>query len=318
MLEEIRATLHSEFSRDETFVLLGQDVGVLGGVYRATEGMLDSFPGRVFDTPLAEGGIVGSAIGLAVGGLKPVVELQFSGFAHQAFHQISQQLARFRSRSRGRFGLPVTVRAPYGGGLRMPEFHADSIESQLLNIPGLKVVCPAFPDDAAGLLRSALRDPDPVFFLEPQRLYRSVRGPASASSHIVPIGVSHLVKPGSDIVLIASGPSVHTCLEAAVVLVEMHGVSAGVLDVRTISPLDTEGIVDNVSRVGRAVVVHEGVRSAGWGAEVAAVLQEELFSSLLMPVRRVCGLDLPYPPGKLEDYYLPNCEAVVSAAARLE
>ncbi len=238
LLEATRAALVDAMDDSERVVLLGQDVGRLGGVFRATEGLLERFPGRVFDTPLAEGGIVGASVGLAIGGLVPVAEIQFAGFLHQAFHQVTQQLARYRFRSRGRFHLPVTIRAPYGGGLRMPEFHPDSLEAQLANVPGLKVFAPAFPDDAYALLSEAVRDPDPVLFLEPQRLYRSVRGPLHLHDHAA--SGARLRREGDDVLLVSWGPAVHTCLAAAEELETEHGVQAAVLDLRRLSPIDDE------------------------------------------------------------------------------
>jgi pyruvate dehydrogenase E1 component beta subunit len=314
LLQAIRTGLTDAMEENERVVLLGQDVGRLGGVFRVTEGLHARFPDRVFDTPLAEGGIVGASVGLAIGGLVPVAEIQFLGFLHQAFHQVTQQLARYRFRSRGRFHLPVTIRAPYGGGLRMPEFHPDSLEAQLANVPGLKVFAPAFPDDAYALLRAAVRDPDPVVFLEPQRLYRSLRGrvpldlPAEGS-----LGV-RLRREGDDLLLVTWGPTVHTCLAAADELEERHGVRSAVLDLRVLSPIDRDGLHAAAAARGRVVVVHEGVRTAGLGAEVVASLQEALAGSITLPILRVTAPDTPYPPGRLEDGFLPSPAKVVDAA----
>lgn len=310
LLQAIRAGLGSAMDESDDVVLLGQDVGRLGGVFRVTEGLVDRFPGRVFDTPLAEGGIVGASVGLAIGGLVPVAEIQFLGFVHQAFHQITQQLARYRFRSRGRFGLPVTIRAPYGGGLRMPEFHPDSLEAQLANTPGLKVFAPAFPDDAYAMVRAAVRDPDPVLFLEPQRLYRSVRGPVAAGD--VGLG-ARLRREGEDLLLVSWGPAVHTCLAAAHELEEHHGVRAAVLDLRRLSPIDDECLFERAAERRRVVVVHEGVRTAGLGAEIVARLQESLAGTIELPIRRVTAPDTPYPPGRLEDHFLPSAAGVVAA-----
>lgn len=312
LLEAIRAGLAEAMADDERVVLLGQDVGRLGGVFRVTDGLWPRFPRRVLDTPLAEGGIVGASIGLAVGGLVPVAEIQFLGFAHQAFHQITQQLARYRYRTRGRFHLPVTLRAPYGGGLRMPEFHPDSLEAQLANIPGLKVFAPAFPDDAYAMLRAAVDDPDPVLFLEPQRLYRSVRGPLHGTD---PGTGARIRRDGDDVLLVSWGPAVHTCLAAAQELEARHAVRAAVLDLRRLSPIDDEGLLGAAASRRRVVVVHEGVRTAGLGAEVVARLHEGLAGPLA--VRRVAAPDTPYPPGRLEDHYLPSENAVVAAVLTL-
>jgi pyruvate dehydrogenase E1 component beta subunit len=255
-------------------------------------------------------------LGLAIGGLVPVPEIQFLGFAHQAFHQIGPQLARFRYRSRGRFPAQVTIRAPFGGGARTPEFHPDSIEAQFTQTPGIKVVCPAFPDDAKGLLLQAIRDPDPVLFLEPQGLYRSVRGPVSEGDYTTPFGQARLVRAGSDLTLIAWSASVHLCLRAAHQLEQENGASVGVLDLRTVVPLDTDGLVRAVMTTGKAVVVHEAPLTGGFGAEVVATLQQEAFQSLDAPVLRVGSPDTPYPPGALEDHYLPNLERVLVAARK--
>ncbi len=315
LLRAVRCALADAMAERDEVVLLGQDVGRLGGVFRATEGLHAQFPGRVFDTPLAEGGIVGASVGLAIGGLVPVAEIQFLGFLHQAFHQVSQQLARYRFRSRGRFHLPVTIRAPYGGGLRMPEFHPDSLEAQLANIPGLKVFAPAFPDDAYAMLRAAIADRDPVVYLEPQRLYRSVRGP-------LPTAVddelgARLRRKGTDLLLVSWGPAVHTCLAAADELAEHHGVQAAVLDLRRLAPIDHAGLHEAAAARGRVVVVHEGVRTAGLGAEIVASLQEALPHALSWPILRVTAPDTPYPPGRLEDHFLPSPDKVVAAALRV-
>jgi pyruvate dehydrogenase E1 component beta subunit len=317
ILEAIRSALTAEMERDERVMVLGMDVGQLGGVFRVTRGLKDRFGAeRVVDTPLAEGAIVGAALGLAIGGLVPVAEIQFLGFTHQAFHQIGPQLARFRYRSRGRFHAQVTIRAPYGGGARTPEFHADAIESQHALSPGLKIVCPAFPDDAKGLLTQSIRDPDPVLFLEPQRLYRRVRGSVPAGDHTVPFGESRLVREGSDLLFIGWSAAVHMCLEAAAKLAE-DGVSAAVLDLRTLNPLDVGGIVKAFTPIGRAVIVHEAVLTSGFGAEIAATLQHEAFSSMDAPIHRVAAWDAPYPPGGLEDWFLPSVQRIVRTARRV-
>jgi pyruvate dehydrogenase E1 component beta subunit len=316
LLDAIRLALIEEMERDNRVLVLGMDVGTLGGVFRVTRGLAEMFgPDRVVDTPLAEAAIIGASVGLAIGGMVPVAEIQFLGFTHQALHQVAQQLARFRARSRGRYPMPVTVRAPCGGGLRTPEFHADAVEAQLAQIPGLKVVCPAFPEDAHDLLVLAIRDPDPVVVVEPQRLYRSVRGPLRLGGEALPFGCSRLVRSGTDLTLIAWSAAVHLCLAASDRLQEF-GISAGVLDLRTISPLDVDGLISAVEETTRAVVVHEAPLSGGFGAEVAATLHEELFASLRAPVARVTSWDLPYPPGALEDGFLPSVERVVAAARR--
>jgi pyruvate dehydrogenase E1 component beta subunit len=313
ILEAIRSALIEEMGRDERVMVLGMDVGQLGGVFRVTRGLLEKFgPERVVDTPLAEGAIVGASLGLAIGGMVPVAEVQFLGFTHQAFHQIGPQLARYRFRSRGRFSAQVTIRAPFGGGTRTPEFHPDAIEAQFVQSPGLKIVCPAFPDDAKGLLLEAIRDPDPVLYLEPQRLYRSIRGPVPAGDHTVPFGSSRLVREGKDVVLIAWSAAVHLCLAAADQLAE-EGVAASVLDLRSMVPLDVAGLIAAVVESGKAVVVHEAPVTGGFGAEIVATIQQEAFGSLDAPIRRVAARDTPYPPGSLEDYFLPSVRRIVAA-----
>jgi len=313
ILEAIREALFEEMGRDERVMVLGMDVGRLGGVFRVTRGLMERYgPERVVDTPLAEASIVGASLGLAIGGMVPVAEIQFLGFTHQAFHQIGPQLARYRFRSRGRFNAQVTIRAPFGGGVRTPEFHPDAIEAQFSQSPGMKVVCPAFPDDAKGLLLEAIRDPDPVLYLEPQRLYRSIRGPVPAGDHTVPFGSSRLVRDGKDVVLVAWSAAVHLCLAAADQLA-LDGVEAAVLDLRSIIPLDVEGLVAAVQQSGKAVVVHEAPMTGGFGAEVIATIQQEAFGSLDAPIRRVAARDTPYPPGSLEDHFLPSVRRIVAA-----
>jgi pyruvate dehydrogenase E1 component beta subunit len=316
ILEAIRAALFAEMARDERVLVFGMDVGTLGGVFRVTQGLQQHFGGdRVFDTPLAEGAIVGASVGLAIGGMIPVPEIQFLGFTYQAFHQIGPQLARFRSRSRGRYPMPVTIRAPDGGGVRTPEFHADAVESQFTQTPGIKIVCPAFPDDARNMLSMAIRDPDPVLFVEPQRLYRTVRGPVTVRDDPLPFGRARIVRQGSDVTLIAWSAAVHLCLTAASEL-QSAGISASVLDLRTLVPLDVAGLVQAVTSTGRAVVVHEAPLTGGFGAEISATLHEEAFLSLDSPVIRVGGRDVPYPPGALEDAFLPTVPRIVSAARK--
>jgi len=316
IVEAIRDALSFEMERDERVILLGLDVGRLGGVFRATQGLLARFgPDRVVDTPLAEAGIVGSALGLAISGLVPVAEIQFLGFTHQAFHQIGPQLGRYRYRSRGRYHAQVTIRAPFGGGVKTPEFHPDALEAQFVQTPGIKVVCPATPADARGMLLEAIRDPDPVLFLEPQRLYRRGRAPVPSDGTTVPFGSARIAREGTDVTLIAWSAAVELCERAAEELAA-EGCSAGVLDLRTLVPLDVETLVAVVQRTGRAVVVHEAPLSAGFGAEIVATLQEEAFYSLDAPIARVTAWDTPYPPASLEGWYLPTVRRVVEAARR--
>ena len=316
IVEAIRDALAFEMARDERVMVLGLDVGTLGGVFRATEGLVERFgEDRVVNTPLAEGAIIGASLGLAIAGLVPVPEIQFLGFTHQAFHQIGPQLGRYRFRSRGRYPVQVTIRAPFGGGVRTPEFHPDAVEAQFAQAPGIKIVCPSTPADAKGLLLEAIRDPDPVLFLEPQRLYRKGRAEVPEGDHTVPFGKARLAREGTDLTLVAWSAAVELCERAAAVLAD-QGISAAVLDLRTLVPLDVETLVASVSATGRCVVVHEAPLTAGFGAEIAATLQEEAFFSLDAPVARVAAHDTPYPPGMLEDFYLPSLDRVVAAARR--
>lgn len=314
LIEAIHDGLAYEMRRDESVLLLGLDVGRLGGVFRASKGLIDEFGAeRVVDTPLAEGSIIGSSIGLAMSGLKPVAEIQFLGFTHQAFHQLAGQLARTRFRNRGRLTTQVTVRAPFGGAVRTPEFHPDAIEAQYVQSPGLKIVCPSTALDAKGLLLEAIRDPDPVLYLEPQRLYRKGREEVPAGDYTVPFGEARMARQGDDLTLIAWSAAVDLALSAADRLAE-EGIEAGVMDLRTLVPLDLDLLTREVSRTGKAIVVHEASLSGGFGAEIAATLQEECFFSLDQPVRRVTSWDTPYPPGPLEEWYLPSVARVVAKA----
>jgi pyruvate dehydrogenase E1 component beta subunit len=317
ILNAIREALWLEMERDERVVVLGEDVGTLGGVFRVTRGLQERFgPDRVFDTPLAEASIVGASLGLALGGMVPVAEIQFLGFTHQAFHQLGPQLGRYRFRSRGRFHAQVTIRAPFGGGSRTPEFHADALEAQFTQMPGVKVVCPAFPADAKGLLLRAIRDPDPVLYLEPEKLYRSVSGPVPEGDHTTPFGSARLAREGCDLTLVSWSAGVHLCLAAAEALAA-DGASVAVLDLRSIVPLDVEGLVGAAAASGKVIVVQEAPLTGGFGAELAATIQEEAFPSLDAPVQRIAAPDTPYPPGALEDHYLPSLERLLETARRV-
>jgi pyruvate dehydrogenase E1 component beta subunit len=317
MVQAINAALHEEMARDDRVMVFGQDVAKNGGVFRATEGLLDRFGGeRVVDTPLAEAAIIGSAIGLAVAGMVPVAEIQFLGFAYQAFHQIAGQLARLRYRSDGRFTVPIVVRAPFGGGVRTPELHSDSIEAQFANCPGLKIAMPSSATDAKGLLAAAIRDPDPVLFLEPLRGYRAIRDDVPEGELVVPLGRARTVRPGDDLVIIAWSYMVEVARRASVEL-EKEGVSARVLDLRTIVPLDTDAIREAVESCGRVVVAQEAPETAGFASEIVATIVDEAFYSLEAPVVRVSAWDVPYPVGMLEDLYVPSVDRVVAAARRV-
>jgi len=318
MVEAINQTLHEEMARDGRVLVFGQDVARNGGVFRATEGLLNTFGDRrVVDTPLAEGVIIGTAVGLAAEGLVPVPEIQFLGFAWQAFHQLAGQLARLRYRSHGRFDAPVTVRAPFGGGVRTPELHSEALEAQFVQCPGLKVVLPGSAADAKGLLASAIRDPDPVMFLEPLKGYRLIKDDVPEGEYLVPLGQARVVRPGDDVTVIAWSAQVEVARKAADVLAIEHGLSAEVLDLRSLVPLDIEAIVSSVERTGRAVVIQEAPLSAGFASEVVATICEEAFYSLEAPVARVSGYDVPYPVGMLEDRYVPDVDRVVAAVRRV-
>jgi len=316
IIEAIRDTLASEMERDERVMVLGLDVGRLGGVFRATEGLLDRFGSdRVVNTPLAEASIVGSALGLALSGMIPVAEIQFLGFTHQAMHQMGQQLGRYRFRSRGRFPVQVTVRAPMGGGVKTPEFHPDAIEAQFVQTPGLKIVCPSTPADAAGMLRTAIRDPDPVLFLEPERMYRLGRQEVPEGEHLTPFGKVRIAREGKHCTLVAWSAAVELCTRACDALAA-EGIECTLVDLRSLVPLDIEGLVASVVGTGRCVVVHEAPVSAGFGAEVVATLVEEAFYDLDAPIARVGAWDTPFPPGSLEGWYLPSVDRVVKAVRK--
>lgn len=315
MLEAINHTLHAEMARDERVVVFGQDVAANGGVFRATEGLQDSFGAkRVVDTPLAEAVIAGTSVGLAAAGMIPVPEIQFLGFSYQAFHQIAGQIARLRYRTRGRFGAPITIRSPFGGGVRTPELHSDSLEAQYANIPGLKIVMPASAADAKGLLATAIRDPDPVLFLEPLRGYRMIKDPVPLGEHLVPFGQARTVTSTDDdqIVIIAWSFMVELARRAAEELAQ-EGINARVLDLRTLVPLDTDAIIEAVESCGRVVVVQEAPETNGFASEVIATINDEAFYSLEAPVNRVSGYDAPYPVGLLEDNYVPDVHRIMAA-----
>jgi pyruvate dehydrogenase E1 component beta subunit len=316
MLEAVRSTLAYEMARDERVMVLGEDVGQLGGVFRATAGLLDEFGGdRVFDTPIAEGAIIGATLGLAISGLRPVAELQFLGFGAQAFHQITQQVARYRYRSQGRFAPALTIRAPFGGGVRTPEMHSDALEALYAHTPGLKVVAPSTPADAKGLLLSAIRDDDPVMVLEPLKGYRLVKGDVPDGEHTVEFGRIRVAREGTDVTVVAWSAAVQLCEKAAAQLAE-EGIRVNVVDLRSLVPLDVDGLVAEVVKTGRCVVVHEAPLTAGFGAEVVATVQEEAFYDLEAPVQRVTAPDTPYPVPGVEEFFLPTLERVKSALRR--
>jgi pyruvate dehydrogenase E1 component beta subunit len=313
MVEAIRTALQSEMERDPRVIVMGEDVGQLGGVFRATDGLAQFFgPKRVIDMPLAESVIAGSALGLAIAGLVPVIEMQFLGFSQNAFHQICQQIARTRFRTRGSQSAQITIRAPFGGNVKTPELHSDSMESQYAQGTGLKVVMPSTAYDAKGLLLQAIRDPDPVLFLEPLRGYRLVSDEVPDESYTVEFGKLRVVREGTDVTIVTWSASVPVVEEAAQTLAD-QGISAHVIDLRTLVPLDEAGLIAAVEKTGRCVVVHESPATAGFGAEVIALLQEHAFYSLEAPLRRVSAPDAPYPTPAVEGFYIPTSELVVRA-----
>ena len=317
MVGAIRATLRAEMERDEQIILLGQDIGRNGGMFRATEGLQERFgEDRVVDMPLAEGVIVGAAVGLACSGLRPVPELQFLGFASQAFHQIEGQVARMRFRSQGRYPMPIVIRAPFGGNLRTPEMHSDAHEAKYANSPGLKVVMPATAYDAKGLLTEALRGEDPVLYCEPLRGYRLISDEVPDDDYSVPFGRLRVVREGTDITLVAWSAAVVVADQAAE-LAAQEGISCQVIDLRTLVPLDAEGLGEAVAGTGRALVIHEAPLTAGFGAEVVATIMEQAFWSLTAPVMRVAAPDTPYPISSLEQLYVPSAERVLEAIQRV-
>jgi pyruvate dehydrogenase E1 component beta subunit len=316
VVEAINTALQDEMQRDPRVMVLGLDVGRLGGVFRATSGLLEKYgPERVVDTPLAEASIIGASLGLAVSGMVPVAEIQFLGFTAQGFHQIGPQLAKYRSRSRGRYNCQVTIRAPFGGGIKSPEFHSDALEAQFVQSPGIKVVMPSNPYDAKGLLLEAIRDPDPVLYCEPDRLYRLSKMEVPDDDYTIPFGKAAVVRDGDDITLVAWSAAVELCLRAADKLA-LEGVSTAVVDLRTLVPFDVQTVVDAVAKTRRCVVVHEAPLSAGFGAEVVATLVEEAFYDLDAPIARVASFDVPYPSANLEHWFLPSVRRVVAAAQK--
>jgi len=312
LVQAVSDALMTEMAQDERVLVLGEDVGLGGGVFRATEGLYQKFgPQRAIDTPLAESAIVGTAVGMAAYGLRPVCELQFDGFMLPAFDQILSHAGRLRWRSRGRYQVPLVIRAPYGGGIRALEHHSESPEGFYAHIPGLKVVIPATPADAKGLLISAIRDPDPVVFLEPKRIYRALRQEVPEGDYTIPLGQARVARAGQDATLIAWGAQVHTALQAAELLAEQEDSSVEVLDLRTLSPLDLETIAQSVAKTGRVVITQEAPRSFGFSSELAALISERLFLHLEGPVVRVTGFDTAIPYFSMEQHYLPDAGRVV-------
>jgi len=315
LAQALNTALHDAMADDDRVVVFGEDVGTLGGVFRITDKLQQRFgEGRCFDTPLAESGIVGTAIGMALYGYKPVVEMQFDGFTYPAYEQIVSHLAKMRNRSRGTVQLPVVVRIPFGGGIGAVEHHSESPENYFAHTAGLKVVAPGTPADAYSLLRESIASPDPVIFFEPKRRYW-LKEEADLPVRTEPIGTAVVRRHGTTATLYAYGPMVRTCLEAAQAA-EAEGWDLEVVDLRSLNPLDTDTIVASARRTGRALVVHEAQVFAGFGAEIAATVTERAFYSLEAPVLRVGGFDIPYPPAKLEEFFLPDVDRILDAVER--
>ncbi|SDX89839.1 alpha-ketoacid dehydrogenase subunit beta [Halopenitus persicus] len=313
IIEAINDALHEEMASDDRTVVFGEDVAESGGVFRATEGLLEEFgEDRVLDTPLSEIAIVGAAIGLAAHGYRPVAEIQFSGFLPPAFDQLVTNASRIRWRTRGEITAPMTVRTPYGAGVRALEHHSESLEAAYGHIPGLKVAIPSTPADAKGMLTSAIRDPDPVLFMEPKHVYRSFREEVPEGEHTTPLGEAAVRREGRDVTVIAWGAMMHNTLEA---LAELPDVDAEVIDLRSISPLDRETVVESVRKTGRCVVVHEAAKSGGFAGELIATINDEALAYLEAPVRRVTGFDTPVPLLSMEDYYIPHPPRIEEAIA---
>ncbi|MGB7574774.1 MAG: alpha-ketoacid dehydrogenase subunit beta [Thermodesulfobacteriota bacterium] len=317
MVEAINLGLREEMERDDRIVILGEDVGREGGVFRVTDGLQQKFgEDRVVDTPLEELGIVGVAFGMAVYGIRPIAEIQFEGFLYPCLDQINNHIGRIRNRSRGRFTCPLVIRVPYGGGIHAPEHHSDSPEAILAHIPGIKVVIPSTPYEAKGLLLSSIRDPDPVIFMEPKRIYRAIREEVPEGDYTIPLGKARLVQEGKDVTVVAWGAMVREALNAAEQL-KGDKIDAEIIDPRTISPMDIEPIITSIRKTGRGVIVHEAPKTCGLGAEIIAQINEKALLSLQAPIERVTGFDIPVPLMKTEHYYLPNPKRIVMAVKKV-
>jgi pyruvate dehydrogenase E1 component beta subunit len=317
MVKSLNLALRQEMERDESVLLLGEDVGEDGGIFRVSEGLHESFgKDRVIDTPLAESAIVGAALGMALGGLRPIAELQFMGFSYFAFHQIESHVSRYRWRTQGGMSAPMVIRMPYGAGVRALEHHSESKEVYYTHTPGLKTVVPSGPRNARALLVSAIRDPDPVVFLEPKRSYRSFKEDVPDEEETLPIGVAELVREGDDITFVTFGAMLRPVLDVAEAMAE-EGISSDVIDLRTLAPLDDEAIIESVAKTGRAVVVTEAHRSFGSASEIVARIVDGAFFYLEAPVERVTGYDVPVPYFAREHEYLPGFNRIRSAARRV-
>ena len=314
MVEALNLALSQEMVRDDRVCLMGEDIAVNGGVFRVTKDLHATFgDSRVMDTPLAECGIVGTAVGMAVYGVRPVVEIQFSGFTMQAFDQIEQNMARLRNRTRGKYKIPVVLRAPYGGGIRAVEHHSESREAYWAHTPGLKVVIPSGPRNARALLAAAIREDDPVVFYEPKAVYRAFREEVPDDPEVMEIGKANIVREGSDITLISYGAMIRPCREAVMDLEEDYGIDVEFIDLQTISPMDTQTLSESVKKTGRCIIVNEGNRTCGVAAEIIARLNESVFEFLEAPIKRITGFDIPYPYFQVEEHFLPESDEIVTA-----
>ncbi|MBI69306.1 MAG: alpha-ketoacid dehydrogenase subunit beta [Phycisphaerae bacterium] len=315
MVEALNLALAQEMDRDSNVVLMGEDIGVNGGVFRVTKDLQSQFgENRVLDTPLAECGIVGTAVGMAVYGLRPVVEIQFSGFTMQAFDQIEQNMARLHNRTQGKYTVPMVLRTPYGGNIRAVEHHSESREAYWAHTPGLHVVIPSGPRNARALLAAAIRSDEPVIFYEPKAIYRAFREEVPDAPELLEIGKANVVQEGSDITIISYGATLRTCIEAAQDLQEDHNVSADVIDLLSVSPIDTETIATSVQKTGRCLIVNEGQRTCGIASELIARINETCFEYLEAPIKRLTGFDTVFPYFQVEEHFLPECEEIVSTA----
>lgn len=315
-MQAIHEALDQKLADDRRVMLTGEDIGVNGGVFRATEGLFDKYgKERVVDTPLAEAGLIGSAIGLALNGFVPVVEIQFLAFIYPGFEQLITHAARMRYRTRGQYNVPLVIRTPYGAGIRGPELHSESVEAFFVHTPGLKVVVPSNPYDAKGLLISAIEDPDPVVFLEPARIYRAFKAEVPEEMYRIPLGKANIVREGTDVTLISWGAMMRVALEAARQLEQEKGWSCEVIDLRSLYPLDRDAIAASVKKTGRALIVHEAQKTAGVGAEIVSLINDEALMYLRAPIQRITGFDVPVPQFSLEDVYVPTVERVRAGIA---
>ena len=313
LIQAITDGLATMLEADERILLLGEDIGKNGGLFRATDGLQERFgQERVMDTPLSESGIIGTSVGLAVNGFKPIAEMQFFGFVYPAYEQIMTHVSRIRMRTMGRYTVPMVIRAPYGAGIRAPEIHSDSVEALFTHMPGIKVVCPSTAHDAKGLLIASIEDPDPVLFLEPLKLYRSVRDEVPEGKYMVEIGKGKKVKDGDEVTLIAWGAMVQVAMSAAE-QAEKEGITCDVIDLRTLYPIDREIIAESVQKTGRAVIVHEAHETGGVGNDIVSIINDTSFLYMKSPIERITGFDVPVPFFALEEHYLPTPARVFQA-----